>query len=58
MCSKQMGDVLSTMFPNAFGLGVTATPQRGADGMGLGRHHDGVFDEMVDLDHRYANLCD
>lgn len=34
------------MFPNAYGLGVTATPKR-ADGMGLGRHHDGVFDNMV-----------
>lgn len=35
-----------SMFPNAYGLGVTATPQR-ADGMGLGSHHDGVFDDMV-----------
>lgn len=35
-----------TMFPSAYGLGVTATPKR-ADGMGLGRHHDGVFDAMV-----------
>lgn len=34
------------MFPNALGLGVTATPQR-ADGMGLGRATDGVFDDMV-----------
>ena len=34
------------MFPNAYGLGVTATPSR-ADGMGLGRHHDGVFDDMI-----------
>lgn len=33
-------------FPNARGLGVTATPDR-ADGGGLGRHADGVFDEMV-----------
>lgn len=30
----------------AFGLGVTATPQRG-DGKGLGRQTDGVFDAMV-----------
>lgn len=30
---------------NALGLGVTATPQR-ADGRGLGRHSDGVFDCM------------
>lgn len=34
------------MFPNARGLGVTATPCR-ADGAGLGRHADGVFDSMV-----------
>lgn len=34
------------MFPNARGLGVTATPSR-ADGMGLGRHADGVMDGMV-----------
>lgn len=30
----------------AFGLGVTATPLR-ADGYGLGRHHDGLFDTMI-----------
>lgn len=35
------------MFPNAKGLGVTATPCR-ADGQGLGRHHDGLFDVMVE----------
>lgn len=34
------------LFSNALGLGVTASPGR-ADGQGLGRHHDGVFDEMV-----------
>lgn len=34
------------LFPNAKGLGVTATPVR-ADGAGLGRHADGVFDEMI-----------
>ena len=34
------------LFPNARGLGVTATPGR-ADGRGLGRHADGVFDKMV-----------
>lgn len=34
------------MFPNAFGLGVTATPAR-ASGEGLGRHADGVFDALV-----------
>jgi len=36
----------SRMFPNALGLGVTATPTR-ADGNGLGRHAAGVFDNMV-----------
>lgn len=34
------------LFVNARGLGVTATPCR-ADGMGLGRHADGLFDAMV-----------
>lgn len=34
------------LFPNALGLGVTATPVR-ADGAGLGRHHDGVMDTMI-----------
>lgn len=34
------------MFPNAVGLGVTATPQR-ADGKGLGAHADGVFEALV-----------
>lgn len=34
------------LFPNARGLGVTATPIR-ADGRGLGSHHDGLFDEMI-----------
>lgn len=33
-------------FPNAIGLGVTATPQR-LDRRGLGTHADGVFDRMV-----------
>jgi len=35
------------LFPNARGLGVTATPCR-ADGKGLGRHADGVIDVMVE----------
>lgn len=35
------------LFPNARGLGVTATPER-ADGKGLGRHADGVFDTMIE----------
>lgn len=33
-------------FPNAIGLGVTATPER-LDRKGLGSHVDGVFDVMV-----------
>lgn len=35
------------LFPIARGLGVTATPER-ADGKGLGRHADGLFDTMVE----------
>lgn len=35
-----------SMFPQAKGLGVTATPQR-ADGKGLGRDSDGVFDTLI-----------
>jgi DNA repair protein RadD len=35
----------AAMFPNARGLGVTATPVR-ADGCGLGLHADGLFEEM------------
>ena len=35
------------MFPNARGLGFTATAVR-ADGKGLGRDYDGVFDVMVE----------
>lgn len=38
--------IATEMFPNARGLGVTATPLR-ADGKGLGRHADGVMDAMV-----------
>ncbi len=34
-------------FPNAIGLGVTATPQR-LDKKGLGSHVDGVFDIMIE----------
>lgn len=37
----------AAMFPNAKGLGVTATPTR-TDGAGLGRHHDGLFDAMIE----------
>lgn len=50
------------MFPNAWGLGVTASPSR-ADGQGLGRHADGIYDVMVEgptmrqlIDDKY--LCD
>jgi len=35
------------MFPNAKGLGVTATPGR-ADKKGLGRHADGLFDYLIE----------
>lgn len=34
------------MFPNAIGMGVTATPLR-ADGKGLGRHADGLMDTLI-----------
>ncbi len=34
------------LFPNAYGLGVTATPGR-ADRKGLGRNADGVFDQLI-----------
>lgn len=34
------------LFPHAYGLGVTATPER-ADGKGLGEKADGVFSSMV-----------
>lgn len=35
------------MFTNARGLGPSATPRR-HDGLGLGRHADGVFDALVE----------
>lgn len=34
------------LFPRAHGLGVTACPKR-ADGQGLGRNFDGVFDSLI-----------
>jgi len=37
----------AALFPNARGLGVTATPDR-ADGQGLGRHAHGLFDHMIE----------
>lgn len=45
-CKDNKWGKATAMFPNAKGLGVTATPLR-ADGKGLGREHDGVFDTMV-----------
>lgn len=45
LAANQWGEA-AELFPNAKGLGVTATPTR-ADGAGLGRHADGVFDDMV-----------
>jgi len=35
------------LFPNAIGLGVTATPER-LDKKGLGSHVDGLFDTMIE----------
>jgi len=37
----------ASYFPNAFGLGVTATPER-LDRGGLGRGHGGIFDVMIE----------
>ena len=58
---KNKWGIVSEIFPNAYGLGVTATPLR-ADGQGLGRHHDGVFDVIVEgpdmrwmIDHDYLS---
>jgi superfamily II DNA or RNA helicase len=45
LADNTWGKVLA-MFPNAVGLMPTATPCR-ADGMGLGRHADGLADTMV-----------
>ncbi len=45
LTENKWGKAIS-MMPNAYGLGVTATPTR-ADGKGLGAHVDGVFHEMV-----------
>lgn len=42
---NKWGQVISRM-PQALGLGVTATPER-ADGKGLGRHSDGLYDALV-----------
>lgn len=45
LVSNKWGRALE-LFPNARGLGVTATPAR-ADGQGLGRHADGFMDDMI-----------
>jgi superfamily II DNA or RNA helicase len=37
----------ASMFPNARGLGITATPER-TDGKGLGRHADGLTDIIIE----------
>lgn len=48
---NKWGEAISLM-PNALGLGVTATPLR-ADGKGLGREYEGIFDTMeIGLDMR------
>lgn len=44
---KNKWGVAASMFPNAKGLGVTATPTR-ADGKGLGSHADGLMDVMIE----------
>lgn len=44
--TKNKWGLAMRMFPNARGLGVTATPLR-LDGQGLGRHADGIMDHMV-----------
>lgn len=43
--TNKWGKAIS-FFPNAIGIGVTATPQR-LDKRGLGSHADGVFDTMI-----------
>lgn len=44
--TKNKWGIAVEMFPNARGLGVTATPLR-ADGKGLGADNDGEFHDMV-----------
>lgn len=46
LAANKWGDAVA-MFPNARGLGVTATPTR-ADGNGLGAHADGVMHTMIE----------
>lgn len=45
LAKNKWGKALA-LFPNARGLGVTATPLR-ADGKGLGRHADGLLDALI-----------
>lgn len=45
VCRENKWGTAAGLFPNAKGLGVTASPLR-ADGRGLGRHADGLFDHM------------
>lgn len=45
LCRNKWGRAWE-LFGNAWGLGVTATPER-SDGCGLGRDYDGVFDAIV-----------
>lgn len=46
LLSDNKWGLAQSRFVNARGLGVTATPTR-ADGNGLGRHADGVMDELI-----------
>lgn len=46
LLAKNMWGRVVAKMPNAIGLVPTATPER-ADGKGLGRHADGLVDEMV-----------
>lgn len=46
LLSKNKWGIAVEMFPNARGLGVTATPLR-ADGKGLGADNDGEFHNMI-----------
>lgn len=47
LLAKNKWGKAASYFPDAKGLGVTATPQR-LDKRGLGSHVDGVFDAMVE----------
>ena len=47
MLRRNKWGAIAELMPNAYGLGVTATPTR-ADGAGLGEHADGVFSVLVE----------